>query len=150
MTTMMNPAVFPVQNYKTHPNCIWMQTAASPRSQREKNHQVFFFISILRLDFFVVENLKSGGPICWQAVYKQNVNCGIFPDMYLFYFFSLLQRSVISPTPPPGGSVHVWGLLQAVVTLLLVSSVEGEVSPHIVTSWWADCCCGIEPTLKLL
>lgn len=56
---------FPVQKIqKTHPNCIWMQRAASPRSQREKNHQVFFFYFHFAFGFsfffFFFENLQSG------------------------------------------------------------------------------------------
>lgn len=56
---------FPVQKIqKTHPNCIWMQRAASPRSQREKNHQVFFFYFHFAFGFFFFffffEKLQSG------------------------------------------------------------------------------------------
>lgn len=111
------PLFFQCKTTKTQPNCIWMQTAASPRSQREKKTIKCFF-----LHFYFWPQVRR----FYLLTGRLQATCELWDIsrcVFILIFFSLLQRSVISPTPPPGGggggsagSVPAWGLLQAVVT----------------------------------
>lgn len=143
---MMNPAVFPVQNYKNAAKLyLNANSCLSQESTRKKTIKCFFFLFLfLTSSQEVLSADRPSTSNMWIVGYFQMC---IYFD-FLFIAAEVCNQPYTAPwwwwwwcwlspcVRPPAGCCH----------LLLVSSVEGEVSSRVVTSSWADCCCGIETT----